>query len=154
MICAPYKELILPEKQRSPNWEKALAWLKGDSWKDMPIGKTEIDDGRLYVLRSSFTGKMRNECLYESHRLYADVHLVIKGSEALLVCQRDGLKIVEPYSGENDAELLEGAPEHIHRIILGFPMAVVLFPWDVHMPSVAPDDRPGEVEKIVLKVAL
>ena len=154
MICAPYKELNLPEKQRSPNWEKALAWLKADSWKDIPIGKTELDGSRFYALRSSYMSKTKSKCLYESHRLYADVHMVIKGSEIVLVCQGDGMKITEPYSEENDAELLEGEPEHIHRIILGFPLAVVLFPWDLHMPSVAPDDSPGEVEKIVLKVAL
>jgi beta-galactosidase beta subunit len=33
-------------------------------------------------------------------------------------------------------------------------MLLVLFPWDVHMTSLAPDDTPGEVEKLVLKVAV
>ena len=154
MICSPYKELIIPEKQISLNWEKALAWLKGDSWKALPIGKTEIDEKRLYAIHSSYMSKLINECLFESHRLYADVHMVIKGSETVLVCQRDGLKIKEPYSLEKDSDLLEGEPEHIHRIILGFPIAVVVFPLDIHMTSVAPDERPGEVEKIILKVAL
>ena len=154
MICAPYKELVIPEKLMNPNWEKALSWLKGDSWKDIPIGKTEIDKSRLYAIRSSYTSKIKNKCRYESHRAYADIHMVTKGSELVLVCQRDGLKIVEPYSIENDSDLLEGESEYIHRIVLGFPMALVLFPWDVHRPSIVQDDRPGEVEKIVLKVKL
>ena len=154
MICASYKELMIPEKLMNPYWEKALSWLKKDLWKDIPIGKTEIDESRLYALRSSYASKIRSECRYESHRAYADIHMVIKGSELVLVCQRDGLKIVDPYSLEKDSDLLEGEPEYIHRIVLGFPMAVILFPWDVHMPSVASADRPSEVEKIVLKVAL
>jgi YhcH/YjgK/YiaL family protein len=154
MICAPYKELVIPEKSMNPNWEKALSWLRGDSWKDIPIGKTEIDGSGLYALRSSYTSKIRSDSQYESHRAYADIHMVIKGSELVLVCQRDGLKTVEPYSTEKDSDLLEGEPEYIHRIVLGFPAALVLFPCDVHRPSVAPDDKPGEVEKIVLKVEL
>jgi YhcH/YjgK/YiaL family protein len=154
MICTPYNELTIPEKLMNQNWEKAIAWLKNDSWKDLPPGKTELDESRLYVLRSSYLSKNESKCLYESHQVYADVHMVIKGSETVLVCQRDGLEIVEPYSMEKDSELLTGAPEPVHRIILKFPMAIILFPWDIHMPSVAPDDRPSEVEKIVLKVAL
>jgi YhcH/YjgK/YiaL family protein len=154
MICAPYKELIIPDKQRSSNWEKAIVWLWGDSWKDLPPGKTELDEKRLYAIRSSYMSKKKSECFYESHRLNVDVQMVIKGSEAVLVCQRDVLKVVEPYSQGKDSDLLEGEPDNVHRIILGFPMVLVLFPWDVHMTSLAPDDMPGEVEKIVLKVAI
>ena len=154
MICAPYNELVIPEKQRNPDWEKALAWLRGDSWKDLPLGKTEIDGKGLYAIRSSYMSKKKSECRYESHRVYADVHMVIKGSEAVLVCQRDVLKVTEPYSSDKDCDLLEGEPDNVHRIILGFPMVLVVFPWDVHMPSIAPNDTPGEVEKVVLKVAI
>jgi YhcH/YjgK/YiaL family protein len=156
MICANYKELIIPEKLKSPNWEKALEWLKGDSWKDLPPGKTEIDGPRIYALRQSYTSKLRKDCRYEGHRLYADVQMVIKGSDLVLVCLRDDLKIAEPYSAERDIDFLEGEPDKdkIHEVVLGFPMAAVLFPWDIHMPCVAPDDKPGEIEKVVLKVAL
>ena len=154
MICAPYKELIIPEKLRSPNWDKAIAWLREDSWKDMPPGTTELDGKRLYVTRSVYMSKKRSERRYESHRINVDVHMVLKGSEAVFVCQRDVLKLVEPYSPENDSDLLDGEPDNVHRMILGFPMVLVLFPWDIHMTSLAPDDMPGEVEKLVFKVAI
>ena len=154
MICAPYKELIIPERLMSPNWEKALEWLKGDSWKDLPMGRTEIDGSNFYVLHSSGTTKLRKECRYESHQVYADIQVGVKGSELVLVCPCDGLKIAQAYSAEKDVDFLEGEPVNGHTIILSAPMAVVLFPWDVHMPGVAPDDKPGESEKIVLKVAL
>ena len=154
MICASNKELIIPENLMNAHWEKALEWLRGDLWKNIPLGKTEIDGDNVYALRSSYMSKNKNECRYESHRLYADIQMAIKGSELLLVCLRDGLKIAEPYSAEKDIDFLEGEPEVLHRIVLDFPLAVVLFPWDVHMPSVALADRPGKIEKIVVKVAL
>ena len=154
MICAPYKELRIPEKIKSPNWEKALEWLKGDSWKDLPIGKSEIDGSMIYALRSSYMGKRYDECRYEGHKVYADVQMVIRGSELVLVCPRNGLKITEPYSAEKDIEFFEGEPGTVHEIVLDMPMAVVLFPWDLHMPCIAIEDKPGEIEKIVLKVAM
>ena len=154
MICAPYKELIIPEKLKGPNWEKALAWLKADSWKDLPLGKTEIDGSRIYVLRQSFTSVPRNELRYESHRLYADIQMSISGTDLALVCLRDGLKVVEPYSAEKDIDFLEGEPEYEHEIVVSFPLAVVLFPWDVHKPRVVADGKPSQMEKVVLKVAL
>jgi len=154
MICAPYKELIIPANLMSPNWEKALAWLRGDSWKNIPLGRTEIDGTKVFVSRTSGRSKPLAECRYESHRNYADIQFAIKGSEIIQVCAREGLKVTEPYSAEKDIEFLEGKPEHVDSAVLAFPQAVVLFPWDIHMPSVAPNDIPGDVEKMVIKVAL
>ena len=154
MICANYKDLIIPENLKSPVWEKALAWLKADSWKDVPVGRTEIDGTNIYVLRSSRMGKQASECQYESHRLYADIQMPIKGTELQLVCLRDGLKVTVPYSEEKDVDFLEGDPAVVHSIILSFPLAAVYFPGDVHKPNLSVDNKSGEVEKIVLKVAL
>ena len=154
MICAPYKELSIPKNLRSPNWDKALEWLKGDNWKNLPAGKTEIDGSKVFVLRSSLLSKPRADCRYESHRLYADIQMAIEGSALILVCVRHGLKITEPYSAEKDIDFLEGEPDPVHRAALAFPLATVLFPWGVHMPDLALDDKPGKLEKIVIKVAL
>ena len=154
MICASYKELTIPENLRSPNWEKALAWLKADSWKNISLGKTEIDGTKVFVTRSAYTTKLLGECRYESHRVYADIQMLIKGSEIIQVCLRDGLKITEPYSAEKDIDFLEGEPNPVHQIVLAFPLAVIFFPWDVHMPLIAPDNKPNETEKIILKIAL
>ena len=154
MLIANYKDLIIPEKLQSPNWEKALAWLKAESWKDLPLGKTEIDGTKLYALHTSYTNKLESECRYESHRLYADIQMPLKGSELHLVCSREKLKIAVPYSEEKDLDFLEGAPDNAHELILSPFLAAVYFPWDVHMPGIALDDKPGEVEKIVLKIAL
>ena len=154
MICAAYKELCIPEAIKSPNWDKALEWLKSDSWKNIPLGKTEIDGPNVFVLHSSNTTKLIKESRYESHRVYADIQLAIKGAEIIQVCFREGLKILEPYSEENDIDFLQGEPEFVHSVVLAYPLAAVLFPWDIHMPGIALDNKPAEVEKIVLKVAL
>ena len=154
MICANYKDLIIPKNLMSPNWEKALAWLKADSWKDMPQGKTEIDGTNVFATRSSYTSKLRSECRYESHRRYADIQMIIKGSEIQLACLSDGLNITDPYSEEKDIEFFGGEPKTYNSIILNFPMVAVYFPWDLHMPNIALDDKPSEMERVIFKVAL
>lgn len=154
MICAPYKELYIPKEYMSENWEKALAWLKADSWKNIPQGKTEIDGTKLFATRSVYMSKPPAECRYERHRLYADIQLLIRGGEIIRVCSGDSLKIAEPYSGEKDIEFIEGGPERFHGVLLAFPLAAVFFPHDTHMPCIAPEGGLGEVEKVVVKVAL
>jgi len=154
MICGNYKELVIPEKLKSPNWEKALAWLRTDSWKNIPEGKTEIDGTKVYVLRSNRMSKLRSECKYESHKLYADIQMVIKGGEIQLVCLRDGLNVVVPYSEEKDVDVLDGEAKFVNETVLSSPLAVVYLPWDIHMPNIALDDKPSNVDKIVMKVAL
>ena len=154
MICALYNELSIPEKLMNPNWEKALAWLKADSWKNLPLGRTEIDGSKVFALRSSAMNKLLAECSYESHQVYADIQFVIQGREVIQVCLRDGLTVTKPYSAEKDVDFLNGKPEVIHQIILSFPQVVVLFPWDIHMPAIALNDKPVQSEKVVVKVAL
>lgn len=154
MICAIYDKIVIPENLMSKNWETALAWLKGENWKDLPLGRTEIDGSRVFVLRSSYTTKRLSECRYESHRFYADIQLAWKGTELIRVCGREGLTVTVPYSEQKDVDFLEGNPELVHQAVLAFPQAAVLFPADLHMPSLALNDKPGEVEKVVVKIAL
>ncbi|GHV62047.1 hypothetical protein AGMMS49587_07800 [Spirochaetia bacterium] len=163
MVCASYKDLIVPEKFMNPNWEKALAWLKGESWKDLPEGKFEIDGAKVYALRSSYKTKLPGEAQYESHRRYGDIQMLIQGAEMILVCNREALKVTVPYSPEKDIDFLEastegspleGSPAPVHQIILKGPTAAILFPEDAHKPSLAVSGQPSQVGKLVIKVAL
>jgi len=156
MICAPYKELMIPENLRSPNWEKALEYLRTEDWRKLPIGRTEIDGPRVVVLRQSYTSKQLSEVRYETHRRYADIQMVFEGRELALVCFKEDLKPGEPYSEEKDVEFYEGEPakEKVHTLVLADALAAVFFPWDAHRPNLAPEGKPGPIEKIVVKVAL
>ena len=156
MIITNYKELTIPGKIKNSNWEKALSWLKADSWKDVPMGRTEIDGARVFVIRSSYVSKLESGGQYESHRLYADIQMPIKGTELQLACLEDKhkMKISVPYSEEKDIEFFEGEPETDNRLILSFPMVVVYFPWDIHKSNISVGNSPTENERILVKVAL
>jgi YhcH/YjgK/YiaL family protein len=154
MIIANYKELVVPEKYKNPNWEKALAWLKSDSWKSLPLGKTEIDGSNVFVKHTTNVGKLENEKKYERHRFYADIQMVIKGTELQLLYHQNGLKEAVPYLEENDIEFFEKEPSIDSRFHLSFPLAAVYFPWEVHKTTLSVDGSPVELEKILVKVLM
>jgi len=154
MICAPYNELVIPENLWTPNWEKALEWLKGENWKNLKDGDTEIDGKNVFVRKTRRSCTSPAEGRYESHRRYIDVQMAITGCGFIQVCTRDGLEVIEPYSEEKDIDFLAGEPGLVHVVSFAFPMAVVLFPWDVHKPDVCFDGTSCELEKIIIKVAV
>jgi YhcH/YjgK/YiaL family protein len=153
MIIANYNELIIPERIKSPNWEKALAWLKSDSWKDLPMGNTEIDGTNVFAKHTSYVTKPENEKKYERHRFYADVQMLIKGTEIQMLHHRDGLKAAVSYSEENDVEFFERDPDVDSRCILSFPLVAVYFPWEVHKTTISVNGS-MEIERILIKVLM
>ncbi|GHU60037.1 hypothetical protein FACS189444_6530 [Spirochaetia bacterium] len=153
MICASYKNLIIPGNYMNAHWEKAIAWLKGESWKTMPLGKIEIDGTRVYATRSSYETKLPEATKYETHRLYADIQMIIEGIEIIEVCGPELLTVTIPYAPEKDAEILAGNPPLVHHVALTAPLAAVFFPEDAHKPSIAAG-KPATVSKVVIKVAL
>jgi YhcH/YjgK/YiaL family protein len=153
MICAPFNELIIPAGLMSPNWEKALLWLKEKRWLDLPEGKTLIDGERFFVSRTKYKTKPYENCRLETHRRYADIQFVITGRELMEVCSRDGLSPTEPFNAEKDIGYLDGKSTYVHHITLAYPLAAVLFPADAHKPCI-PIGEIAEVEKVLLKIEL
>jgi len=153
MICANINDLSIPENQKNPNWEIAFEWLKAQKWKNLPDGKSEIAGDKVYVSHQKYKSKPVGDCKYETHQRYADIQILLSGSELVDVCAKDALQVTEPYSAEKDIEFLNGSPDMVHRVVLSYPIALVLFPDDAHKPCIA-IDSPADVEKIVVKVAL
>jgi YhcH/YjgK/YiaL family protein len=88
MISANYQDLVIPQKLMNKNWKKALDWLKKEYWKALPVGKTEIDGSLVYATVSVYNTMKPEEARYESHRNYADIHILIEGLEINDVCDR------------------------------------------------------------------
>lgn len=161
MLCTACNLLAIPEKYMNLNWEKALDWVKTEKWKQLGEGKTEIDGDRVFVNRMKYTSKPIEACRYETHRLYADIQIVVKGAELVDICNKNALRAAEPYSEEKDIAFWDETPGTsgetfqgiFHRVVLSYPLALVLFPEDAHKPSIALK-TPMDIEKVVFKVAL
>ena len=117
-------------------------------------GRYELSGGA-YVNVSTYTTAPKEEKLFEAHRKYIDIQMIISGSE--LVCiesledMRSG-KCVMPYSDKDDAELyaMNLLGKDIH---FGEGDVFVFNPEDAHCPGIMAGS-PSEVKKAVVKLPI
>lgn len=135
-----------------PGLDKAFDYLqKLDSTK--PDGRYEIDGDRIYCLVQRYKTKPVAEGVFEAHKKYTDVQLVLAGKETILWAPLAALKTVRtPYVEEKDYSLYEPIPAST-PLHLSAGQFTILFPNDGHAPCLE-WDGPSDVVKAVVKVAL
>lgn len=128
---------------------QGLAYAAGFD-PSQPDGRYEIDGKRLYAMVMSYETKPAEELVFEGHRKYIDVQLLLEGREFMDVSLDTQLEVTMPYSEEKDAALF-AAPERFTSVLLEPGVFAVLFPEDLHRPSRRLKDS-QQVRKMVIKV--
>ena len=116
-------------------------------------GKQELGLPGLTASLSPYETGDPGEKLFEAHRRFIDIQVVLAGSETLYWASLSSLEMREEYSEEKDIAFYEG------RAGLAVPLEpgwfTVLFPADAHKPGcLAPGAGPAPVRKLVIKVAV
>ena len=109
---------------------------------DIVLNNSEIT----VKLRPMFTKKLE-ECSFEAHKKYADIHFVAYGKEKIGYCDVAKLEMVE-YDEINDAALLKGDGDLI-TLYSGYFM--ITLPEDAHMPCVCVGE-PALLGKMIAKI--
>lgn len=115
-------------------------------------GKIEIDGKCFFGIGLEYQTKESKDCLWESHRKYLDVHVVLEGEELVQVSDIDTMETSKEYDEENDYSLYNGVYEQ--EIILSKGMFLVLYPNEVHKTAIALNSCNSELRKIVFKLVL
>ena len=89
------------------------------------------------------------EILFEAHRKYWDLQLVMEGTESIGYAPLESLLLKTPYDEENDIAFYEGEGQEL-KLTRGF--AVLLAPWDGHRPGADFCGRRSHIRKIVVKL--
>lgn len=135
------------------NLDRAIDWIQQGTWKShAEDGKLAIDGDRVFALFMSYETKRSSEALFETHRRYIDIQMLLEGIEHVEVADATGLEIAVPYV--EDIEFQQVPSDPPHTVVLRPGVAVVLFPEDAHRPSLAIDDVPKPCRKVVLKVLI
>lgn len=136
-----------------PGMPGILDFLSRTDLRTLPQGKTVVSPG-LYVLREDYATKPLPECVFEAHRRYADLQIVLSGTEAFGYRPEDGkgYAVKSAYDPGKDVEKYE-VPETFTRVVLEAGMFALALPGDLHMPKLAAGDS-SPVEKAVLKIRL
>lgn len=132
-----------------PVWRNALTWLCDSAHAQEP-GIYELRGQELYVSVDEFTSLPRKQALFESHRLYIDIHYCIQGEEIIEWAPIGVLTPRESYDSAKDYVLYE-QPLRASSLLMTPKTFAVFFPDDAHMPKLALL-KPKKIKKAVVKL--
>src|SRR5215472_6653728 len=137
----------------SPNFASAIRYALTTDFMALETGKYEIDGENVFAIVNEYTTKPVSECDPESHREYADIQIMVTGSERFGYAPLTGQRVSTPYNPERDVAFYSIAEDELNYITLRPGQFIIFFPSDIHQPEVFLS-QPQMVRKVVLKVGL
>ena len=131
-------------------FKKAFNFLRNIDLLKLEIGKYEIEGSNIYAIVDDYLTRPKEEGLWEAHRRYMDIQLVIKNKEQMGYSNLGQMQNCSKYDQEKDILFFKGTGSYF---IIPAGTFVVLTPQDVHMPGIA-IENPEAVKKIVLKILI
>ena len=135
----------------SPRFAKAIDYAINTDFSNLEPGKYHIDGDQVFAIVNEYTTKPAAECDPESHRLYADIQIMIDGAERFGYTPLIDQEASIPYNTEKDVAFYSLSDEEINYITLRSGQFIIFFPTDIHRPEVF-FHQPAPVKKVVLKV--
>lgn len=132
-----------------PGFQKAFAYLAQTDLKNLEPGKYAIDGDKVFALVSSYVPKPVDQAKWEAHKKYADIQVVLEGSEKQGFAPMKKAFVTEAYIPERDIEFL--SIEQGNYLTMSPGVFAVYFPQDAHQPGVEAVPG-GPVKKVVIKV--
>ncbi|MFA5839669.1 MAG: YhcH/YjgK/YiaL family protein [Candidatus Margulisiibacteriota bacterium] len=133
-----------------PNLEDLLEFIQNHYLASLPEGDIAIKGKELYVKVLHYLPKEVKEKKFETHKLYADIQVIIKGSEKILLTNEKNLHKITDYDSKDDYQLFSSQND-ISELIIGEKEFVVFFPGEAHMPGCLNTDLSAPVIKLVFK---
>ena len=118
-----------------------------------PVGRFELEGDALFVLVQADETKPLAAKKFEAHRLYADVQLVLSGSEVMGYSPLGDLEVDTLYDQKRDRILYRPGSELTCFTVEARRMAIFL-PQDAHMAGITLSGESRQVKKAVAKVRL
>lgn len=120
----------LPEAIR-----KGIRFLEKEDVDALQEGNYELEGKSLFVEIQEKETKFFEETFLESHKKYIDVHVVLKGREAIgYKSMNEPLQIRERYNVDKDLVIYEN-PEDESTLILNPKELAIFYPTDAHRPG-------------------
>lgn len=95
-------------------------------------GKFEIEGLHAFGIDLEYETKLEDKALWEAHRKYLDIHVLLEGEEYIHINDINNMKSSKEY--EDDYELFDGMSEQSIHLRPGY--FLVLFPNEVHKTSI------------------
>lgn len=135
-------------EDRCLNAADYLSQLKNE---ELTLGRHDVDEDFFYNVIEYDTTDDADK-LYESHRQYVDIQLVLSGEEIIQVVDVNNLQLKQLYDSSRDFALYKSS-DHAASIVLRPRSVMILYPKDAHR-SMSIKGRVSRILKIVGKVKI
>ena len=129
----------------------AAEFLLTHNLDELPLGKTEIDGDNVFMNVMEIETVQPSEKDYEAHKIYADIHIVIAGTESIAVAPLEQCVL----KGEFDYDIDFGAyinPGEETWVTLHAGDFMVTPSSDAHKPGCTLKKSGSKLKKAVMKV--
>lgn len=126
-----------------------LNYLASITENNYPSTKVELNNDDIFINPVQLTTKLQEQCIYEAHKNYCDVHFILSGIEGIAVTDVRQLKEQIPYDTQKDIGFYTGKVPHIYYLKQGDFMYCL--PEDAHMVAIM-QEQPSPVKKLVGKI--
>jgi YhcH/YjgK/YiaL family protein len=132
-----------------PLFEKAFNFIKQTDFSQLPEGKIETDDPRLYFSVIRIRGKEMQDAMLETHQKFIDIQAPLAGVETIGWKASNNLMIIsEPYNENKDITFYHDYPTTYTKLFPG--QFAIYFPDDAHSPGIGQ----GDIRKVIAKIAV
>jgi YhcH/YjgK/YiaL family protein len=133
-----------------PGLSDAFAFVQRPDAGRLPDGRHPIDGDRVFALVQTYDTKPVADGFPEAHRRYADVQVVIAGTEWFGYAPLSDQPVERPYDADRDILFVRGDTT-LFRLTPG--VFALVFPHDAHLPG-RTLTTPEQVRKIVIKIQM
>ena len=140
--------LYLPKAQ-----QEAIANFLVTVRKDMPEGKSNIKEDKVYARIMSYPTKLPKDCTIEAHDEYVDIQFTLAGCEGIDIFPRAELSAL---TSDVKKDFYTFAADKIpHLSVANTPgWFTMLFPHEAHRPQESLDGKCAVVKKGVIKIKM
>ncbi len=133
--------------------DQVLEAAKAYTPENYPSGRVVIDGENVFMNMASYETHSTEKAVFEAHQQYADVMVMVEGTETIYVKHTDKLShVYQEYDPKIEA-LLADFDSDATPVRLEAGSFVILLPQDAHSPG-CHADGPVNVKKIIGKVKL
>lgn len=137
----------------NPYFTKAFEALSELKKEEFVKGRHEVDGDNIYINAIEYDTKPEEACIFEAHRQYIDVMLLLEGEEQIgYTPLRNCKNITMEYNEKDECCLAKLEPELMKVHMLPGDVCI-LFPEDAHAPSMQ-CAASSHVKKLIAKVIL
>lgn len=129
--------------------DKLFSFIERCDLSKLPLGRTDIECDKLYIVNVDTQGADINTQPLELHRKYIDVHILLEGREK--IGWKSSTEIdhfTQTYDEETDCALSDDKPQFYVDLIPGD--FCIAYPQDAHAPAIGS----GRIKKIIGKIKI